>query len=166
MDNHQSSTFTGIVNADIGCWVIRADHDSVLSVSHSGTTVTGAFESNDVTELAAQQLREYFSKQRESFDIPLDMSGASDFYRQVWQALQQIPYGRTTSYSALSNTIGNPKAVRAVGMANGKNPFAIVVPCHRVIGRDNSLTGYAAGIKVKRWLLEHEGVLAHQPSLF
>ena len=105
-----------------------------------------------------EQLVEYFSHQRREFDLPLLATG-TEFQQSVWEALCAIPFGATESYGALARRLSNPKAVRAVGRANGQNPIAIVVPCHRVIGADGSLTGYGGGLDRKRWLLEHEGVL-------
>lgn len=102
------------------------------------------------------QLNEYFSGVRNSFDLPLQLVG-TDFQKRVWQALLTIPYGETRSYKQLSDILGNRLAIRAVAVANGANRLAIVVPCHRVIGSDNQLTGYAGGLKRKRWLLELEG---------
>lgn len=103
----------------------------------------------------ARQLREYFNGKRRDFDIPLDPAG-TDFQRSVWSALRKIPYGRTASYADIARAIGKPKAMRAVGMANGRNPISIVVPCHRVIGADGSLTGYGGGLDRKRTLLNLE----------
>jgi methylated-DNA-[protein]-cysteine S-methyltransferase len=103
----------------------------------------------------AIQLDEYFAGTRRKFDLPLDLVG-TEFQLSVWDALQRIPFGETRTYSRLAATIGRPSAVRAVGAANGKNPISIVVPCHRVIGADGSLTGFAGGLEVKRFLLEHE----------
>ncbi|HVJ94578.1 MAG TPA: methylated-DNA--[protein]-cysteine S-methyltransferase, partial [Labilithrix sp.] len=97
----------------------------------------------------------YFAGQRTSFDLELAPRG-TPFQRDVWRALLSVPYGRTTTYSAIARSIGRPLAVRAVGAANGRNPLAIVVPCHRVIGNDGSLTGYAGGLDNKRFLLELE----------
>ncbi len=102
-----------------------------------------------------QQLAEYFAGQRTVFNLPLDATG-TDFQHAVWNALLAIPYGASASYSDIAQHIQNPKAVRAVGAANGKNPISIIVPCHRVIGRDGSLTGYAWGVERKQWLLAHE----------
>ncbi len=119
-----------------------------------------AKQPNDVTALAKQQLLEYFDGSRKRFDLPLGAHGTA-FQKQVWQALTSIDYGLTCSYADIANKINNPKAVRAVGAANGKNPLTIVVPCHRVIGANGSLTGYASGTERKAWLLNHE-----TPSLF
>jgi len=102
-----------------------------------------------------KQLDDYFNNKRVNFDLPLVIEG-TDFQRSVWKALTKIPYGKTLSYADIATRIKNPKASRAVGNANNKNKLAIVVPCHRVIGRDGSLTGYASGVNKKDWLLKHE----------
>jgi methylated-DNA-[protein]-cysteine S-methyltransferase len=103
----------------------------------------------------ATQLEEYFAGRRETFDVPLQMHG-TPFERRVWSALREIPYGETISYGELASRIGQPTGARAVGLANGRNPIAVVVPCHRVIGADGSLTGYGGGLERKRILLELE----------
>lgn len=117
----------------------------------------GPGEAGDPAPFAGvlDQLREFFAGERTSFDLTLDPAG-TDFQRRVWQALREIPYGRTRSYAQLAAGIGSPTATRAVGAANGRNPIGIVVPCHRVIGADGSLTGFAGGLAAKRWLLDHE----------
>lgn len=111
--------------------------------------------SSEVLQLAKGMLDEYFARQRRTFDIPLLFVG-SDFQKQVWEALQGIPYGSSCSYRDLAASIGNPKAVRAVAAANGANAISIIVPCHRIIGTDGSLTGYAGGLQAKRFLLDLE----------
>jgi O-6-methylguanine DNA methyltransferase len=103
----------------------------------------------------AEQLTEYFAGQRHAFAVPLSVSG-TPFQREVWDALATIPYGETWSYAKLAAAIGRPRAVRAVGLANGRNPVSIVVPCHRVIGANGDLTGYGGGLAAKEWLLAHE----------
>jgi methylated-DNA-[protein]-cysteine S-methyltransferase len=108
-------------------------------------------------QTAVRQLEEYFSGRRREFDLPLRSDG-TEFQRRVWSALTEIPYGVTWSYGELARRIGNPNASRAVGLANGRNPISILVPCHRVIGADGSLTGYGGGVERKRWLLAHEGL--------
>ena len=108
---------------------------------------------------AKAQLSEYFAGTRQQFDLPLDLSRGTTFQQAVWQALLGIPAGNTSSYGALSREVGNPKAVRAVGAAVGRNPLSIVVPCHRVLGSDGSLTGYAGGLQRKSSLLKLEGAL-------
>jgi len=102
-----------------------------------------------------QQLLEYFSGGRAEFDLPLAPQG-TNFQQRVWAELRRIPYGQTASYTEIAQRIGQPTAVRAVGMANGRNPISLIVPCHRVVGSDGSLTGYAGGLDAKRWLLRHE----------
>ncbi len=119
-----------------------------------GESGTGA----DVLALARQQLSEYFARTRTTFDLPLDSSGTA-FQREVWDALRAIPYGTTVSYGELARRLGDVRATRAVGAANGKNPIPIIVPCHRVIGARGELTGFGGGLDRKRWLLEHEGAL-------
>jgi methylated-DNA-[protein]-cysteine S-methyltransferase len=109
-------------------------------------------------DLARRQLDEYFAGARRTFDLPLAPEG-TDFQRTVWLALAEIPYGQTTSYSELAARLDRPRAVRAVGAANGRNPLPIVLPCHRVIGADGSLTGFGGGLPMKRFLLELEGAL-------
>jgi methylated-DNA-[protein]-cysteine S-methyltransferase len=105
---------------------------------------------------AARQLREYFAGSRRAFDLPLRMAG-TEFQQRVWRELIQIPFGETRSYGQLAKRLDNPNGSRAVGLANGRNPIAIIVPCHRVIGADGSLTGFGGGIDRKEWLLTHEG---------
>ena len=104
---------------------------------------------------ARRQLQEYFAGERREFSLSLEMAG-TDFQRCVWQELRAIPHGETISYGELARRIGNPRAVRAVGLANGRNPISIIVPCHRVIGADGSLTGYGGGLERKRFLLALE----------
>ncbi|MBB4609785.1 methylated-DNA--[protein]-cysteine S-methyltransferase [Sphingomonas yabuuchiae] len=104
---------------------------------------------------AVRQLTEYFAGERHVFDLPLDPVG-TDFQKAVWTGLNAIPYGETRSYAALATAIGRPGASRAVGAANGRNPLSIVTPCHRVIGANGTLTGFAGGLAVKQWLLAHE----------
>jgi methylated-DNA-[protein]-cysteine S-methyltransferase len=107
------------------------------------------------------QLERYFAGKLEVFEIPLDLIG-TPFQQSVWKELLTIPYGTTISYRELADRLGNPRAVRAVGGANGKNPVSIIVPCHRVVGADGDLVGYGGGIDRKRWLLQHERALAPQ----
>lgn len=107
---------------------------------------------------ACRQLSEYFLKKRRSFELPLDIRG-SQFQLRVWSALERIPYGETRSYGEIAENIGNPKAARAVGLANNRNPILIIIPCHRVVGKDAKLVGYAGGIERKEYLLELESKL-------
>ena len=116
------------------------------------------YQETPVIKEAFRQLSEYFSGNRKTFNLPLLLKG-TDFQKQVWQALLKIPFGETRSYKQIAEAIGNPKAVRAVGMANNKNPLLIVVPCHRVIGANGKLVGYAVGLDKKEYLLRLEGSL-------
>jgi methylated-DNA-[protein]-cysteine S-methyltransferase len=117
-----------------------------------------------VLKAAARQFRDYFAGKRQDFDLPLAPEG-TDFQRKVWKALERIPYGRTITYGELARRVGKPDAARAVGAANGANPLPVIVPCHRVIGADGSLTGYGEGLPIKAALLELEQGVA-QPPLF
>jgi O-6-methylguanine DNA methyltransferase len=137
----------------LGKMQITANQHAVTSIHFVDTALKA--NANAITENAKQQLQEYFAGDRKTFDLPLEATG-TDFQKRVWQALTNIDYGETGSYSDIANMINNPKAVRAVGAANGKNPMTIVVPCHRIIGLNGSLTGYASGTKRKAWLLNHE----------
>jgi methylated-DNA-[protein]-cysteine S-methyltransferase len=112
-----------------------------------------------IVAAAAAQLAAYFAGARRTFDLPLAPTGTA-FQRAVWRALGDVAYGQTTGYGALARALGRPTAARAVGAANGANPLPIVVPCHRVIGADGTLTGYAGGLTIKRWLLAHEAATA------
>ena len=115
-------------------------------------------------KVCVDQLKEYFNGKRTKFSILLNPKG-TPFQKSVWKELTTIPFGKTTSYLSQSNSLEKPKAIRAIASANGKNPICIVIPCHRVIGSDGSLTGYAAGVWRKKWLLDHENPLKQQ-SLF
>lgn len=118
-------------------------------------------DDHPILDAAEQQLREYFAGERVQFDLPLDLRG-TEFQVAVWRSLAEIPFGATSSYGAQADAIGRPRAVRAVGAANGRNPVSIVLPCHRIVGKDGSLTGFAGGLRAKKFLLEHEaGVAGH-----
>ncbi len=112
--------------------------------------------SSPILKQTVRELDEYFAGIRQAFDVPLDPIG-TEFQREVWLALANVPYGQTTSYGRQAQALGRPKSVRAVASANGKNPISIVLPCHRIIGADGSLTGFAGGLEGKAWLLSHEG---------
>lgn len=114
------------------------------------------------TQETKKQLTAYFNKDLKEFNLPLAATGTL-FQQQVWQALTTVPYGKTASYGDIAKAINNPKGGRAVGLANGKNPIGIIVPCHRVIGANGTLTGYAGGVDKKAWLLRHEGVMGVKP---
>lgn len=123
---------------------------------------------NEFLRTARRQLKEYFRGERQTFDVKMDWSEATDFYRNVWQKLTEIPYGRTTSYQFIAERLGDKNAIRAVGQANGRNPIAIIVPCHRVIAKNGDLQGYFYGLDFKRKLLalENPESFAEQGSLF
>jgi len=140
------------------CKVGIAEEDGAICRLFFGNGKTPAgFEKGEtpLIKKAGAQLGEYFDGKRKIFELPLVLHG-TDFQITVWKALQDIPYGETRSYGQIALIAGNPKASRAVGMANNRNPIAIIIPCHRVIGHDGSLTGYAGGLEVKRQLLELE----------
>ncbi|ESU29921.1 methylated-DNA--protein-cysteine methyltransferase [Flavobacterium limnosediminis JC2902] len=154
---------TVFINTPLGTAKIKGDENgvSVISILQEGEiSKVIPHELKD----AVKQLQEYFDGKRTQFTFALNPKG-TDFQQKVWKALLEIPYGKTTSYMDLSKKLGDVKAIRAVASANGKNPLWIVVPCHRVIDSDGSLTGYAGGLWRKKWLLEHENPSAQQ-SLF
>lgn len=147
----------------IGRVTIQANDEGLLGAWFQTQTTQpdnlGKLDSeHPVLKQAVSEFQEYFAGTRQRFEVPLAATG-TEFQQKVWQALTTIPFGTTWSYQDLANAIGNPKAVRAVGLANGKNPISIIVPCHRVIGKNGKLTGYAGGIERKEGLLKHEGAL-------
>ena len=149
----------------IGELVITASDSGLTGVWFPGSGPGAAARPDDgrgpanaVLAGACEQLAQYFARSRRTFDIPLDPPG-TPFQRRVWSALRIIPYGTTVSYGELARRLGDVRATRAVGAANGKNPIPIIVPCHRVIGARGELTGFGGGLDRKRWLLEHEGAL-------
>jgi len=148
--------FFDLLPSPLGELTVCADDLGITAVAFPGEVARGATPNpNAPVRKAVAQLREYFAGRRTAFDLPLH-AGGTRFQRAVWQALGAVPYGGTASYGDIAAAIGNPRASRAVGLANGRNPIAIVVPCHRIIGRDGALTGYGGGLERKRWLLEHE----------
>ena len=148
----------------IGVARIVGDEDGISSI----TVVDSATESSahipECLQECVTQLEEYFQKKRTTFSLKLNPQG-TDFQKGVWKSLQGVQYGKTRSYLEQSKALGDVKAIRAVASANGKNPIWIVIPCHRIIGSNGSLTGYAGGLWRKRWLLEHENP-PEQQSLF
>lgn len=155
---------TCIIKTPLGYTKITGDNDGIASV----TVLNSEEQISDIIpeslEDCVYQLNEYFEGKRQVFDLNLNPQG-TDFQKTVWDALLTIPYGKTMSYLELSKQLGDVKAIRAVANANGKNPLWIIVPCHRIIGTDGSLTGYAGGLHRKQWLLEHESPYKQQ-SLF
>ena len=144
----------------VGRLLLAGDSNALRRVSFKGSKRSGPprpewkLDEAPFTE-AVRQLRAYFRGELKEFDLPLELEG-TEFQRRVWNALRAIPYGETISYAQLAGRIGNPRAVRAVGLANGSNPIPIIVPCHRVIGSDGSLTGFGGGLSTKKKLLELE----------
>lgn len=151
---------TVFVKTPLGIAKIVGDENGISEISVSNE---GAVSNKIPTVLqeAASQLNDYFEGKRTNFDFKLNPMG-TEFQQKVWKALLEIPFGKTMSYLELSKKLGDVKAIRAVASANGKNPLWIVVPCHRVIGTDGSLTGYAGGLWRKKWLLEHENPTTQQ----
>ncbi len=144
----------------IGLLEISASEKGISRIRICERKVKNAeMKSSALIEQCIAQLNEYFTGERKVFDLNLDFGNSPNFYREVWKTIQIIPYGKTRSYSAIAKRLGNPKAVRAVGMANGKNPLPIVVPCHRVIGKNGDLGGYAYGLSIKSQLLRLENPL-------
>jgi len=141
------------IGTPIGTLWLARDRDGLSSVAFTGPS--GASSADALLLDAAAQLQAYFAGERERFDLPLSAHGTG-FQRRVWAAVSAIPFGTTTTYSALAAALGAPAACRAVGAANGRNPLPIVVPCHRVVGASGALTGYGGGLERKRALLELE----------
>ncbi len=154
---------TAYIKTPLGIAKISGDENgiSVISILSEGEVSTTIPQ---ILQEAVQQLHHYFEGKITDFDFPINPSG-TEFQKKVWAELLKIPFGKTMSYMDLSKKLGDVKAIRAVASANGKNPLWIVVPCHRVIGTDGSLTGYAGGLWRKKWLLEHENP-TNQQSLF
>lgn len=166
-----TTTYYTHIDSPIGPLLLTSDGAALtrlwMSQQKYAEPIPAEWQHGDAMPFAAatRQLEAYFDDGLQRFDLPLKPAGTA-FQQRVWQALGDIPFGHTESYGALAGRIGRPTASRAVGMANGRNPISIIIPCHRVIGADGSLTGYGGGIERKRWLLTHEGHLDKQPSLF
>ena len=152
---------TAYIQTPLGITRLEGDEQGIQAITVLDTPEEPTKIIPEVLEDTAYQLAEYFQGQREDFALELNPQG-TDFQKRVWQALLDIPFGKTVSYLELSKTLGDVKAIRAVAAANGKNPLWIVIPCHRVIGSDGSLTGYAGGLHRKKWLLEHESPVKQQ----
>jgi methylated-DNA-[protein]-cysteine S-methyltransferase len=155
------------VPSPIGSLLLVSDGEALTALEmepHRAEAAAGARPDAGALRTVVEQLAAYFAGDRTDFDLPLRPYG-TEFQRRVWQGLLTIPYGQTTSYGELAAELGNPTASRAVGLANGRNPIAVIIPCHRVIGRDGSLTGYGGGLDRKRWLLGHEVATLHRMGL-
>lgn len=148
------------IGSPIGELLLTADGGALTRLYMSPFHVDHAWRHDpDSLSAAAAQLGEYFAGERTDFELPLAPAG-TEFQQRVWAMLLDIPYGETTTYGTLANRLGNPRTVRAVGLANGRNPISIVIPCHRVIGADGTLVGYGGGLERKRVLLDHETEVA------
>jgi methylated-DNA-[protein]-cysteine S-methyltransferase len=148
------------VASPIGVFLVAGSGRTVCATRLPGTWDQGGVpvgwrESRGAVAAAAEQLEEYFEGTRRDFDLTFEPHG-TEFQRRVWRALEEIPFGATASYRDVATATGNAKATRAVGMANNRNPIALFIPCHRVIGADGTLTGYGGGLEMKSWLLAHE----------
>lgn len=145
-----------LVKTNVGTFGVIEEDGEIIALRLDGTLPSDCIQhQTDLLLEAKKQLFEYVDKKRKSFDLPLKMVG-TEFQKKVWQALITIPYGETMSYQTLAERVGSPKACRAVGAANGKNPIAIFVPCHRVIGKNGTMTGFGGGIPLKIALLQLE----------
>lgn len=147
------------MESPIGVLYLAQDEKGICNIAFSEAEILlkdeGIYQDTELLEEAKRQLFEYFQGKRKQFELPLSMKG-TDFQKRVWECLLQIPYGETCSYGQIAAMAGNPKACRAVGMANNRNPVSIVVPCHRVIGANGSLVGYGGGLDIKEKLLRLE----------
>jgi methylated-DNA-[protein]-cysteine S-methyltransferase len=142
----------------IGLIKITGNENGIHSVDFTDEQASKDSQSHPVLDECVLQLDEYFKGKRKEFTVKLNPEG-TEFQKKVWNKLLEIPFGRTISYMELAKSLGDVKAIRAVGTANGKNKIAIIIPCHRVIGSNGKLTGYAGGLWRKEWLLKHEGIL-------
>jgi methylated-DNA-[protein]-cysteine S-methyltransferase len=152
-----SHTYYGYYESPIGLIEIGGRSSAIRSLSFVEGRREGC-ESHPTIDQAVLQVAEYFAGARRKFDLPITLVG-TEFQRQVWNQLLRVPYGQMIAYQDIANAIGKPKAVRAVGAANGQNPISIIVPCHRIVGRNGKLIGYGGGLWRKEWLLKHEGAL-------
>jgi len=148
-------TFTVFYRSPLGALEIVSTDTGIVSLSFVEEEANNDRGIPDCLKNCLLQIEEYFKGDRKAFCLPLTPRG-TEFQQRVWQALEQIPYGEVVSYGDIARAIGKPGAARAVGGANNKNPIAIIIPCHRVIGQDGSLTGYGSGVWRKEWLLSHE----------
>lgn len=157
MEHNLSFTY---YKAPFGWMKIAASDIGIAELLFAGSPAKQKGENIFFSE-SIKQLDEYFNKKRTTFSVPLALQG-TDFQKKVWNELLKIPFGETISYMQLAINLGDKKSIRAAGTANGRNPVAIIVPCHRVIGSSGDLVGYGGGLDKKKWLLEHEGVLTQQ----
>lgn len=146
---------TAVIDSPVGKMKLVADAVGLTSIQFLDSEEILSEEIPNALEEVVKQLEEYFDGKRRDFNLRLSPQG-TDFQKRVWRELEKIPFGKTVSYKHIATRLGDPKVIRAAASANGKNPIPIIIPCHRVIGSDGSLTGYAGGLYRKKWLLEHE----------
>jgi len=147
--------YRGVCISPVGVLIVESDGTSLTSILFKEDDFSIDQNIDSIVTRSIDQLNEYFTGERKIFDLPLNPNG-TDFQHKVWAKVIKIPFGETTSYGQIAISLGDIKLNRAVGLANGANPIPIVIPCHRVIGGDGSLTGYAGGLERKKWLLNHE----------
>ncbi|UII33413.1 methylated-DNA--[protein]-cysteine S-methyltransferase [Fulvivirga ulvae] len=154
-----------IYQSPVGGIKISADDDAIIEACFTGETTSRTTE-NMLIQKCIRELESYFQGDLKQFTIPIKLTG-TDFQNRVWSELLKIPYGKTISYSELAIRLGDLKCIRAAGTANGKNKIPIIVPCHRVIGKDGGLVGFGGGLDKKEWLLKHEGIIrSEQMKIF
>lgn len=150
-----ANLYRDYLKTEIGWVEVSGTPDAITGINFVDEKYPDADGNSAAVQAGIQQLREYFRGERTNFDLPLEFHGTA-FQQKVWRALLDVPFGETASYGDIARAIGKPKAVRAVGGANAKNPISIVAPCHRIIGSNGTLTGYGGGLWRKEWLLAHE----------
>lgn len=149
------------LDSPLGTLLIKGNQEGLVSVTFLDEKISQSEAIPKELQDVVSQLEHYFTGDLKDFNLKLNLQG-TDFQKKVWLQLAKIPFGKTTSYLQMAKDLGDPKVIRAAATANGKNPIAIIVPCHRVIGSDHSMTGYAGGIWRKKWLLEHESPVTQQ----
>ena len=152
-----------IINQQIGKIAVFAENEKIIRLDLKTKEKADSVITEKVLLKAEKQLFEYFSGKRKIFDLDFEFSG-TEFQKSVWNELLKIPFGKTKTYGEIAKAIGKPKAARAVGSACGKNPLAIIVPCHRVLGMNGKITGFAWGTEIKEWLLGHEAKMEGEPN--
>jgi len=155
---------TAYFTSPIGTIEIKGNDNGISSVHFIDSEKKESTDNSENLQSCINQLKEYFKGNRSQFDLKLNPEG-TEFQKRVWDKLLEIPFNTTVNYLQIANRLGDPKVIRAAASANGKNPISIIIPCHRVIGSDGSLTGYASGLHRKKWLLAHENPVKQQ-SLF
>ena len=148
--------YVDYMESPIGILKITANKDSIIGIEFLKDNKKDEASGNKIIVMAKTQLGEYFKGERKEFTVPLDIVSGTEFQKRVWKALKNIPYGKVATYKDIAIEVGNPKASRAIGNANNKNPLSVIIPCHRRIGSNGALVGYEGGLSVKKYLLELE----------